>query len=109
MKYISDDASQRLLHRYRRLTPIFTTFFCFDVCVASCAPRFQRGETPDSTSKGLKNLTDEFEIACAAMAKSVSKKGGQAEAVSAYNKAATILEAYLKGAELDPLGSDTYK
>ncbi|CAN0506646.1 unnamed protein product [Laminaria digitata] len=68
----------------------------------------KRGETPDSRSKGLKNLTDEFEIACAALGKSVSKKGGQAEAAGAYDKAATILESYLKGAELDPLGSDAY-
>ena len=73
------------------------------------AARVQRGELPDSKSKGLKNLADQFEIACAAMGKSIGKKGGQAEAASAYDKAATILEAYLKGAELDPLGSDTYK
>eukprot|EP00904_Undaria_pinnatifida_P012234 jgi/Undpi1/8140/HiC_scaffold_24.g10611.m1 len=69
----------------------------------------KRGETPDSRSKGLKNLADEFEIACAALAKTVGKKGGAAEATSAYDKASTILEAYLKGAELDPLGSDAYK
>lgn len=45
-------------------------------------------------------------MACGAIAKSLGKGGG--DAAKAYDKAAAILAEYLKGAELDPIGSDSY-
>lgn len=66
----------------------------------------QRGEYPDSRSRGLQKLAADFGMACGAIAKGLGKGGGDPR--KAYDKAAAILVEYLKGAELDPIGSDSY-
>lgn len=68
----------------------------------------QKGETPDSKSRALQQLAQDFGSTCNSIAKSLGKKGGGADAGKAYDKASAILVQYLKGVELDPLGSDSY-
>lgn len=69
----------------------------------------QKGETPDSKSRALQQLAQDFGSQCNSIAKSLGKKGGDADAASAgYDKASAILAQYLKGVELDPLGSEAY-
>lgn len=79
-----------------------TPCFIVRVCV-------QKSETPDKKSKALQQLAQDFGDACRAIAKSVGKKGGSADASKAYDKATSILTDYLTGTELDPIGSDVYK
>ena len=71
--------------------------------------RAQKGETPDSKSRALQQLAQDFGSQCNSIAKSLGKKGGEADAAAGYDKATTILAQYLKGVELDPLGSEAYK
>lgn len=83
----------------------------FAVCsVPSGTPvmRAQKGELPDSKSRALQQLAQDFGSQCDSIAKSLGKKGGEADAGKAYDKASVILEQYLKGVELDPLGSASY-
>ncbi|CAM9454178.1 unnamed protein product [Pylaiella littoralis] len=68
----------------------------------------KKGETPDSKSRALQQLAQDFGSTCNSIAKSLGKKGGGADAGKAYDKASAILVQYLKGVELDPLGSDAY-
>lgn len=68
----------------------------------------QKGELPDSKSRALQQLAQDFGSQCESIAKSLGKKGGEADAGKAYDKASVILEQYLKGVELDPLGSASY-
>lgn len=70
-------------------------------------PRAQRGEYPDSKSRGMQKLAADFGVACEGISKSLGKKGG--DPIKAYDAAAAILAEYLQGAELDPIGSDSYK
>lgn len=67
----------------------------------------KRGEYPDSKSRGLQQLANDFGSACAGIAKGLGKKG--ANSVKDYENAAKILEQYLKGTELDPIGSPSYQ
>lgn len=66
----------------------------------------QRGELPDSKSRKLQQLAQDFGTACTGIGKGLGKKG--TDSVKAYNNAAVILEQYLKGTELDPIGSPYY-
>ncbi|CAM9204894.1 unnamed protein product [Scytosiphon promiscuus] len=68
----------------------------------------KKGEMPDSKSKALQQLAKDFGATCASIGKSLGKKGGEADAEKVYDKASDILVQYLKGVELDPLGSDVY-
>ena len=68
----------------------------------------QRGEYPDSTSKGLQKLAEDFGATSKALGKSLGKEGGAEDAARAYEKASAILADYLNGSKLDPMGSDTY-
>ncbi|CAM9434082.1 unnamed protein product [Ectocarpus sp. 12 AP-2014] len=68
----------------------------------------KKGETPDSKSRALQQLAQDFGSTCNSIGKSLGKKGGEAEASKAYDKASSILVKYLEGVELDPLGSDVY-
>lgn len=68
----------------------------------------QRGEYPDSTSRGLQKLAEDFGTTCKAIGKSLGKDGSAEDAAQAYEKASVILAEYLKGTKLDPMGSDTY-
>ncbi|CAM9803082.1 unnamed protein product [Ectocarpus sp. 6 AP-2014] len=69
----------------------------------------KKGETPDSKSRALQQLAQDFGSTCISIGKSLGKKGGEEEASKAYDKASSILVKYLEGVELDPLGSDVYK
>lgn len=66
----------------------------------------QRGETPDSKSRKLQQMAQDFGNACTGIGKGLGKKG--TDSVKAYNAAAVILEQYLKGTELEPIGSPYY-
>ena len=68
----------------------------------------QKGETPDSKSRALQQLAQDFGSQCNSISKSLGKKGGEADASAGYDKASAILAQYLKGVELDPLGSEAY-
>ncbi|CAM9834636.1 unnamed protein product [Ectocarpus fasciculatus] len=68
----------------------------------------KKGETPDSKSRALQQLAQDFGSTCNSIGKSLGKKGGEGEANKAYDKASSILVKYLEGVELDPLGSDVY-
>ncbi|CAM9186753.1 unnamed protein product [Ectocarpus sp. 8 AP-2014] len=68
----------------------------------------KKGETPDSKSRALQQLAQDFGSTCNSIGKSLGKKGGEEEASKAYDKASSILVKYLEGVELDPLGSDVY-
>eukprot|EP00903_Cladosiphon_okamuranus_P016082 g14846.t1 len=68
----------------------------------------KKGETPDSKSRALQQLAQDFGSQVNSIAKSLGKKGGEADASASYDKAAVILAQYLKGVELDPLGSEAY-
>lgn len=69
----------------------------------------QRGEYPDKKSKGLQQLAQDFGSACESVGKTLGKKNRDvATTMKAYDKAAELLTSYLKGTELDPLGSESY-
>eukprot|EP00752_Nemacystus_decipiens_P011341 g10078.t1 len=68
----------------------------------------KKGETPDSKSRALQQLAQDFGSQCNSIAKSLGKNAGGAEASAGYDKASAILAQYLKGVELDPLGSEAY-
>ncbi|CAM9523264.1 unnamed protein product [Ectocarpus sp. 4 AP-2014] len=68
----------------------------------------KKGETPDSKSRALQQLAQDFGSTCNSIGKSLGKKGGEEEARKAYDKASSILVKYLEGVELEPLGSDVY-
>ncbi|CAM9217669.1 unnamed protein product [Ectocarpus sp. 8 AP-2014] len=68
----------------------------------------KKGETPDSKSRALQQLAQDFGSTCNSIGKNLGKKGGEEEASKAYDKASSILVKYLEGVELDPLGSDVY-
>lgn len=80
----------------------------FAVVVFSLDDASQRGETPDSKSRALQQLAQDFGSTCAAIAKGLGKKGGEADTTKAYDKATALLVDYLKGTELDPIGSEAY-
>lgn len=86
------------------LLPLFCAFFV--LFLLGCAP--QRGETPDSKSRALQQLAQDFGAACSSIAKGLGKKGGESDTTKAYDKAAALLAEYLKGTELDPIGSEVY-
>lgn len=68
----------------------------------------KRGEYPDSTSRGLQKLAEDFGTTCKAIGRSLGKDGSAEDVAQAYEKASVILADYLKGTKLDPMGSDTY-
>lgn len=82
--------------------------FFHDEFLRLAVVRAQKGETPDSKSRALQQLAKDFGSQCNSIAKSLGKKGGEAEASAGYDKASTILAQYLQGVELDPLGSQAY-
>lgn len=79
---------------------------CLPAWLYTCVA--QKGEMPDSKSKALQKLAQDFGATCVSIGKSLGKKGGEADAGKAYDKASEILVQYLKGVELDPLGSEAY-